>query len=270
MSEERFSTMLNTFNSEGEKFFTILKRVLAQHRVVVAVGYKRYHEYITSLYNQRHKYKGGEGNLKMFVDWYRNKFLGGDVFSNQIYKELKKHFEEVQVINFYSPSTRDLMTNIYCNVLPNALHSCTWHIERRRKLPATANPSVEVWPTDIALAAMRNGLLPKEYSEAVATKNDETLLAKIEVLSEKIEAFAKEINYTLPWECISQSEQENILNLSLHYEEDLLPYLFHSQNGESDIRKSFSNFVQKNKFCSVDTASVIQDEKWRAFLSQSN
>mmetsp|Transcript_31149 Transcript_31149/g.53230 ORF Transcript_31149/g.53230 Transcript_31149/m.53230 type:complete len:432 (-) Transcript_31149:38-1333(-) len=256
MSEENFSFLLNQHsiqNGAGHQFFTTLKRILADYRIVVAVGYKRYHQWIPSVYNQIHKNKKYK---ESFVEWFRNENRSPHVFFNPLYHGMKEYFENVEVINLHSPSTPDLMTNVYCNILPNAMHSCKWHKKQlQRTLSERANPSVPTWPFAIAATAMDDGLRAR---------------TNITLLSEEVQAYSTGINYTLPLICLSESEQESLLNESLQFEEELFPDLFHSLHGETELRKSFTKVVQKNELCSVDAASVIQDEKWRAFFSQSN
>ena len=45
------------------------------------------------------------------------------------------------------------------------------------------------------------------------------------------------------------------------------PEFSRSDKGESDLRKGFTEYVESDKFCSVDLLAVIQDAKWQAFFS---
>jgi hypothetical protein len=263
LSSEDFSLMLNARDIHGTHFFTLLQQALPRHDIQVAVGYRRYHEWLVSLYNEIHKvHKHGEA----FVTWYRrrrnSRRRGPHKYCNHVYSEMKKHFKNVQIINVHSPSNDgDLMSNVYCDMMSNATHSCQWHTTMLQQqeddsavtaLSITkANPSVPLWPLAIANEAVHRGLV------AIATN--------ITVLAQQVQAFARSIDYTLPLACLSQEEEAEILNQALRYEEALLPDFFHSPHGEAQLRTEFDGLVKANKLCSVNAAHVVRDARWRAF-----
>jgi len=59
----------------------------------------------------------------------------------------------------------------------------------------------------------------------------------------------------LPKECVTNSEQARLLNVSLAYEKVLLPESYAS-GGEEEMRQHFTETLAKDKFCSVDIDEV--------------
>ena len=207
-----------------------------------SVGYRRYHEWLVSSYNQTHKNKK---EIEPFTDCYRNPHQQND--SYRVFSEMIETFFHVSVINFDSPD--DLMADVYCNIIPNAPHACAWYTNQlltNALEKQHANPSVPLWPKVIAAEASRKGL------PSVKEKN--------------IIKFATEINYALPLKCISGDEQKQILEKSLKDEKEMLPEFFASPLGKKELRKGFAKAMEEHKFCSVDAATVLNDKTWQSFF----
>merc|ERR1712232_549948 len=62
----------------------------------------------------------------------------------------------------------------------------------------------------------------------------------------------------LPFECLRDFETIRLLQVSLAYEQSMLPMFFASPKGERDLRSAYSQW----RFCSVDTNEIIQDPQW--------
>ena len=65
----------------------------------------------------------------------------------------------------------------------------------------------------------------------------------------------------LPKECLTKSEQDLLLNVSLAYEKVLLPESY-GNGGEEATREHFARMLAGDKFCSVDLEGVLGDPKW--------
>jgi len=252
VSTEDFSLTLSAVNKNGVNFFTLLANSLEGWDIHVAVGYRRHYDWLSSLYNQRHKNKN---HRQSFVDWYRHaKHIqqghGKDCFL--AYSKMKQHFETVSVINMHSPC--DLMTNVYCNILPNATNACAWYKEKLESEvmeDAHANPSVPVWPMTVAEEAKYRGFRSARQVD----------------IKDRIMKYANEINYTLPLECVTPREEQEILETSLRYEKAMVPEFFASPLGEQELRNGFEKAVKDKKLCSVNTTHVFQDEQWLRFFN---
>lgn len=142
------------------------------------------------------------------------------------------------------------MSNVYCNILPNATNTCASNKEKATA-NVHANPSVFLWPMAIADEATRRGF---------------TLGDRRGIL-ERIITFSNKIKYTLPLECVSPEEQQEILETTLNYEKALVPEFFESPLGEQELRKGFEEALKENKLCSVNTTHVFEDEQWLNFFS---
>jgi hypothetical protein len=62
----------------------------------------------------------------------------------------------------------------------------------------------------------------------------------------------------LPLECLYSFEVGRLLEVSLAYEQSLLPKFFNSKDGASNLIQEFSKW----QFCSVDTDNVLSGAKW--------
>ena len=147
------------------------------------------------------------------------------------------------------------MTNVYCNILPNATNSCAWQkqmAENEALHDMHANPSVPLWPMFIRAEAIHQGLISSNISH----------------LHKRIIQFADDTNYTFPFECLSAEQQQEILETSLWYEKEIVPNFFSSPLGEQELRKGFDKAVKGKKLCSVNTTHVFQDEQWLKFFAK--
>ena len=87
--------MEDVVDKDGVPFFSLLQDELEGWDVHVAVGYRRYYDWLPSVYNQRHKYRNYD---QSFVQWYRvarhhdrGRFgYGKDIY--WAYSEIKKYF----------------------------------------------------------------------------------------------------------------------------------------------------------------------------------
>lgn len=240
VSEEDMS-----FMRRGGDFFRLLKKEFPEWHIHVVVGYRRYHEWLVSLYNQRHKNKR---HRQSFVDWYRTnkRMYAHDCF--RTYHGMKQHFDSVSIVNIHSPV--NLMTNVFCNVIPHATHSCTR--SKIEKETGKANPSIPLWPKAVSEEARFQRLT----------------FENVETLANDITEFASTINYAVPLKCLLPQVQQSILDKSLQYEKDLVPDFFQSPLGEGILRQEFEAAVQAKKFCSVDVAQVLEDERWQSFFQK--
>lgn len=261
-SAEEFSLMLHAVDQDGTPFFTLLKEELKDWNIHVVVGYRRHFEWIVSLYNQKQREKSiknkrkkvdyGESLVESLVDWYRSSDSFLSQFQNDclhVYQQMQRHFDNVSILNFHS----DFLTSLYCVVLPNASRACEWYknqIESSKLTMEHANPSVPwLGPMSIATKAQWRG---------------------IHVKKEDIIEFAARTNYTFPVQCLEPQEQQNILNKSFDFEKAVVPEFFKSPMGKAELRKEFEKAVLANKFCSVDSARVFQDERWVHFFRRKN
>lgn len=248
----------NVVDEDGAPFFSLLKDELKGWDIQVTMGYRRYHDWLPSKYNQRHKYRN---HGQSFVQWYRvaRDRDGGRIGYGKdlywAYSEIKKYFPSVSVINMHDSG--DFMTNMYCDILPNATNSCAWQkhkAENETLHDMHANPSLPLWPIFIRSEAIRQSLIPSNISD----------------LDEQIMKFADDMNYTLPFECLSAEEEQDILETSLRYEKEMVPDFFNSPLGKQELLKGFDEAVKGKKLCSVNTTHVLQDEQWLKFFSKQH
>ena len=205
ISSEDFSLVLDDDpglkgGEGGESFFSLLKPVVAGCRVLVLVGYRRYHEWLVSDYNQRQKHAYGKCHTcqkskqqrivknQSFAQWYRceDSNRSQHRFTDWVYDNFKRHFDHVELINMHSSREADLLADLYCHRLPSARHSCRWRrdpLKKAQQAGDRANPSVPLWPRNVAALAV------PEHGHASV---------ELATLARRIEARQAEIGYDPP------------------------------------------------------------------------
>jgi thymidylate kinase len=148
----------------------------------------------------------------------------------------------------------DLMTKVYCDILPNATNTCEWYkkkVEMEAGETRHENPSISIWPRFVVSEAKHQGFtFPNNVN-----------------LEQSVKMFANRSNYTLPMQCVSPREEQEILETSLEHEKAMVPEFFESPLGEEKLRKGFEQVLKEKKLCSVDAKRVLQDERWLGFFN---
>jgi hypothetical protein len=119
-------------------------------------------------------------------------------------------------------------------------------IQRRREKGPNKNRTV----SDVPITAM-------EMHEAMRTaiqRHQETTLSMT--------------TQDFPMTCMSRDQADIFLDMSLRMEKEVLPDYYASANGEEQHRQGFEKSFQRNRFCNVDVAAVVEDDSsLRDFVS---
>ena len=175
----------------------------------------------------------------------------------------------VNIVNYHD--IRGPETNFYCHVLHDAHNACRAAVNREL---ASANPTemknqefsqsnpstLPFKPSqafeEIVIAAYSAGKLHFDDTKS-RKKFSEQILLWMEMIHSALQK--RKIPITnLPLECLYQFEIDRLLEVSLAYEKALLPGFFASSKGADNLENEYSKW----RFCSVDTAVVLEEPKW--------
>ena len=306
-------------------------------QVNVVVTYRRYFEWILSLYNQENKlshwrienvYSNEIFESNSFVNWYRNIAPNTGISEREVVSESSVEFlrdtfspQNVHVFNMHDESESsdngigNRQTEQRGGVVGRFI--CT-EIQQAKGL-CTAIQSGE-FPELEQVTNARNGLLDSQYivhraimdmmesTKRNSSNNNRTserpfvwgggklpsnrqINYAVLELAPQVEEFkqarvaqnvtsdtgnttdsanTKTSKDGIPLELLTSSELDDILQRSIELERFLVPEYHSSSNedeGETALRKIFQEFVNDQKFCSIDYDRLMDEQQeWRRFV----
>lgn len=180
------------------------------------------------------------------------------------YNKVPEYENNVKIVNFHDGH---IIKSFYCDVL-GAKRACeleTSRLESHESVKTRSKAST----TYIDLAI---GLYSKDTSRNLLALESDKGELQVETISMKtFQDISKRfeermtakgfVEGDLPKECLTKSEQDLLLNVSLAYEKLLLPESY-GNGGEEATREHFARTLGGDKFCSVDLEGVLGDPKW--------
>lgn len=263
VSDEIFSRILPKKES-----LQLLHSTLSQlFQVKVVIGYRRYFEWRVSSYSEAYKNaldeewpRDGGRKIVPFTTSYRYMRQGDQRRYREAAEQAGLHPTEylqqlwtnysfhVEIFNMHQDG--DLITNFVSNqILPEGVKSAL-DIARMNanRMPQHKNPSAShVFDYDmLAVEALEKGLIPKHE-----------MLSR-QMVSNMIQQVLNEYppnNITRM--CLTESEQEELLEKSLSYERHLFP----AQSDEflANHKSEFEKAVRAFRFCNLDTDELMQN-----------
>jgi hypothetical protein len=256
----------------------LLEETLSRHfSVKVVVVYRRYYEWLLSMYNEkykplarRRKYQEWPDRhgvaIRPFVDYYRRALHYQGIGGYQLKAEKANFhpaewlrqlwtlfFSNTVVFNMHDDDEEGtaLMTNFMKQVLPSNMDAGKYM--QQHQAPSMTNPSLNLNHDMLAVAAYQQGL--------VRTKLKRRQVAfAVERLHKQ---FQSNHNTTIfvPMVCLTQSEQETLLNRSYALERTV----FGVDGNKKQHALEFAG--ARNHFCNVDTNKVLANKSWQKFFS---
>ena len=271
ISDEVFARM--TTSSESME---LLKETLSRRfRVKVVVVYRRYYEWLFSMYNEKYKplgrrsryqeWPGSHHGIEMrtFVDYYRRSLQYEGFGGYQLKAEKANlhpaewlrqlwtlYFSHVVIFNMHQAG-ETLVTNFMHQVLPGTEDAIKYI--RQHKAPYKVNPSVCLDYDILGVAAYRQGLVRKKLKRRQVSFAVEKLFKTFQTKHNK--------TISLPMVCLLQNEKDTLLNRSLALERTVL----HDIGDKEQHTLAFAE--ARNKFCNVDTKEVLANKAWQKFFS---
>jgi hypothetical protein len=271
LSDEALSRTV--FTEENMK---LLQSALTKHyHTRVVIGYRRYHEWFVSFYNEYAKVSPNEWRKKLkrpFPEFYRiNQDTGHRTFNTYSMMALREdvhptdwlkrlfggYFDDVTLFNLHQEDASDLASNFIHQVVPELANSLSAEDMKRIQNwnPPHENKSVRLDYSVLAIAAQLEGIVDKKW--------------EMKGVTAAIKAHCRKYTTKLPMACISDIEQAAFLNRSISYEHILFHDWEASKQSIEDLqhRSAFEGAVEKEKLCTIDTAKALEDKEWQDFFA---
>lgn len=260
-----------------EHNWKLIQNELKDFDVTVVLTYRRLFEWLPSYFFQMHNPVELQGDwdivpekLPTFPQWLHlseedadpirvslARRWGLDVARGNLHPieseiaRIRPYFPNIVIHNMHDG---DFVEKFYCEIL-SATNTCKKHVggdEHR-------NPTVTHDYAILALAARHRGML--RLSSEFVTRED---------VADAFKKYHKTVNESFPLTCLSPLEEEELLDRSLQFEKRILSdSWYHSEHGESEHRAKFKSYVEKSKFCNVDTDRVFLDASWQTFFNET-
>ena len=263
MSDEMFAQYLQ----EGEQMDTLVKQ-LSKWNVRILYTYRRLHQIFPSAYGQVYDpdayesmkpwpTQGGD-KIPSLNEYFLRSFRHRIKELTRVRNQWDKYFPgSLRVANIHTKDERGFVNHFVCEMMPEAQELCRVGTEAAgAKSNSGESKALPHWDR-IAVAAFEKGWIKDSVDRPTARK--------------AVEEFAKSIGLStlndFKLDCLSAENTELLFNQSSTFEEESIPRLFASAEGQNDLRMDFSNIGRK--FCSVDVEATLQDrrEEWMRLFS---
>jgi hypothetical protein len=288
LCDEMFGVM-----PDNQHVWKSLEFMKETHEVELVVTYRRYFEWWVSFYIQAFKY-GNEEELitsqwpdVKLIDTSPNDRYTNHVIPHQRYFDLMQfdetsifmrrwgikhgqkhptqaqkdrfepHFAGVKVFNYHLDKD-NLVASFYCHMMPEATKACA--ARTRVGTKAHLNSAVNLNYDILAVAAYEQGLIQTEIPGN--TRNQ--MAGAAQHRQEKM--LHKSGTMDFPMVCMSEVQLQQLLEMSLKFEQDVVPDWANEPGREDEHRAAFRSYVDEKKFCNIDANEVLKDEEWQSFF----
>ena len=254
LSSEIFGT--RKFHAQ-QSSFDFLKGLLEGYSVRIVVGYRRYFEWFPSMFDQSHYYAPLS---ESYVDKFRREITASNKthMTVRATKIWSAQFDDVYVFNMHQDG--DLVTNFVCQALPGPpTNVCRELISSESTAHNRVNnPGRELdWLRLIAAARELGWHLTREM-----WRNTKPLYETFQT--------THPVEYQSLLSCLTEDEQEKLLNLSLAYEKELVATATANGNNKhleelllpsklEEHREKFYKHVRKGKFCEFEAVRALSN-----------
>lgn len=282
LSSEQWSNFNMPLWSKSARFPAFAKAVREalsadDWNVVVVMTYRRYAEWALSAIKQLRAWEC----LRPDRDWDRaiackptwhlvQEWMHREPPSAKNYHytaHVKSQWEEygfaVQLLNLHETES-DMTEKLLCDILPNAPRTCDF--VKSRTLPADSE-NVRSLSTgeynNIVVEAARRGLI--DDGTTTINRSRSQMVADLQSYHQQDLGLSFR---DLPLLCPTQGQLEDLLTVSLSYEQRLMGAWYQSPNGEGEHRNSFWRVANDTKsFCSVNVDAILhQKTSWEQIL----
>ena len=182
------------------------------------------------------------------------------------YKDVPSFRDSIKIVNFHDGH---VIKAFYCDVL-SAERACKLETERLKSGGSinTRSKSSTVY-ADLAIGVhwMDKNILGEDGKGPFDTLTMNTFSEVGEKFRKRMEAKGF-LEDDLPKECLTEEELTLLLDVSLAYENILLPDSY-ATGGRDATKEHFAKTLAAAKFCSVDTKAVLADPKWKFLFEWS-
>jgi hypothetical protein len=245
----------------------LVQNILKDWNVIIVVSYRRYQDWIVSAKNQderpssrhflrsRWPHASGLPTLPHFP--YITEVLNGSRPMPLWYTDkVQARYQEAgfaSVVLWNLHASNNLVASFTCDVL-KTFKACQESLSIS-SIPRV-NPSVPLEYDMLATAAAQNGWVNLTLDRVNVA--NWTRVHHEQVLGKGPRDFAIL--------CPSQQELNGLLDASKNYEHMLLTEFYESSQGRRQLEADFETAVQRKKYCSIDTDTVLKDPTWQQFF----
>lgn len=251
-----------TFDEIDQEGINILQPYLSNwDEVTIVVYYRRYYDWIVSVYNERNK------NIAISLRQSMLEYLAPPIDHPPYITNLidllttKFNARKIVVKNMHEESQVNIAESFYCDAMPDATHTCdairAETIEDGHEV-FTVNKARSFDYDDLALGAMKAGMI--QFNET--DKNMTSIITKaIQDHQEKTLKLERNDFHRL---CPPEEVLNDIWKKSLMSELKLFP--------KSDIYNLRNDFkvCSSSKLCVVDVEKTMKEATWQSFFKSLN
>ena len=239
--------------------------------IIIVVYYRRFYDWLASLYNQIYK-RTGKGNNVLTASAKRenesiNDFLALNIrepsstkptFTYFLVERLQEHFHKNQILvmNFNDKSMGGVDESFYCHAMPNAPNTCN---AIRRKGGTIFNAGQNTFDyEDLLYVANKTGL--------VHIKNRKDFEKKWKQVQRYQENVLNKTSSNFKRLCPSADVLNKLWEFTLTAERSLFPdKFFKDENYIVDMKSEFDEAARTN-LCKVDAEATLKEDSWKKFF----
>eukprot|EP01082_Thalassiosira_pseudonana_P012313 g11053.t1 g11053 contig48:41235-42609(-) len=226
--------------------------------VTIVIYYRRFFDWFISVYNQISKSRKITDTVKWntsIIDFAESHVGIYNANSSQytpfVVDRLKTKFDNIVVANYHDKSEGELDESFFCNIMPNATHTCNAIRSQTKHVKFNAKENIDY--SDLAYGAKQAGLVE------INSDQDMRRFAK------KIEDHHEKALNGAPFrrECLPSHVLEEIWNITLTSEMWMLPSS--TDTALAEMRADFE-IASNTKLCKVDVRKTLSDPSWIQFF----
>ena len=246
-----------------KRVFSDMVESLPGFQIVVIATYRRYYDWIVSLYGEKFKSKikrklmrwPGNGGIGIpSVETFAARALkrGPPVpFTDVVTRALQDHpGVNIKIINYHAGDSME--TAFFCDAMPGATKVCT----RNETSSKGANQApTHFWYDMLATKAFTEGRIPSNSTR-------KAVVAKMARFQEDTLGLSGQ---EFPMICPLRKFYDTMLEESLRLEKIVMPKDQHEEL-ESQHMEAFEKARKSHKFCTINTTAVLEEKQWLDFF----
>lgn len=258
---------LNTTTSAGHD--------IVQHDVVLFIGYRRYYDWMLSLYHYENTPQWyakaawekwpSQGGAKVPT---LTEFFHRHIVNQHPAAEYRDAFSQTipNVVYLNLHNTNDVLSEFLCEAVPSMRHSCTYYtsdVLAGTEKKANRRDAKDPHSLDYELLAHQafvRGLIHGNITRRRAVQGIKTKFQTM--YCNQSDNSDSNNTETLPLQCLTSPQKAKLLNASLYWERTLLPDFFNTKRGEAELTTQFA----KEQFCTVNVEQVFDSKAWEPFF----
>lgn len=261
VSIENFEAGIQT-----EEGWNVFQELVNDWHVRIVISYRRWFEWLPSLYFQQNKKKPAHTTLLNFLKMH----LQNDAMhpTNNTLQRYLPHFDDILIFDIHQAEAQggDVIQHFICQALPTADRVCE-ELKKNNAQPAAASVRVS---TSLDYYKFAHAAKQQGYT----VRHPKRTLARFQEFQQ-----SQPDHYHSLRACLPPSRLEDLFETSKQFEQQLVPLLLSPQqlmsdssltptliNREEQHRALFEEAVTNHKFCEINTTKATTDTRLMKFL----